>query len=78
MLAKKTYKNQVTLPKIIIKGLEGVSYFDVRREGARIVLQPVTITAAEDNLEKIRQKIQKLGITENDIQEAIRWARRKN
>ena len=78
MLAKKTYKNQVTIPKEMIKGLENVSYFDVKREGARIVLQPVQISTADDALEKIRQKIQKLGVTENDIQEAILWARKKH
>ncbi len=78
MLAKKTYKNQVTIPKGMIKGLENVSYFDVKREGARIVLQPVQISTADDALEKIRLKIQKLGVTENDIHEAILWARKKH
>ena len=69
MLAKKTYKNQVTIPKEVIQGLEDISYFDVKREGVRIVLEPVTISKAEDKLEKIRQKIQRLGITEDDIEE---------
>ena len=77
MLAKKTYKNQLTLPKKILTGIENVEYFDVEREGTKIVLQPVTITNPEEDLQQIRNKIHKLGITQKDIQEAIRWARKK-
>lgn len=77
MLAKKTYKNQVTIPKEMIRGLEEIEYFDVKRKGAQIVLEPVKVTPVEENLERVREKIEKLGITEKDIEEAVRWARRK-
>jgi hypothetical protein len=30
------------------------------------------------NLESIRNKMEKLGITGGDVQEAVRWARKKN
>ena len=37
-VAKKTSKNQLTLPKAIVDRFPGVSYFDVREEDGRIVL----------------------------------------
>lgn len=77
MLAKKTFKNQLTIPKAVLHGLENVEYFDVKREGFKIVLAPVLISSADKVLEKIRDKIEKLGMTESDIGEAIRWARKK-
>lgn len=40
MLAKKTSKNQLTLPKAAADRLIGVEYFDVREDDKRIVLSP--------------------------------------
>lgn len=40
MLAKKTSKNQLTLPKKIADQFPGVTYFGVRTEGDHIVLDP--------------------------------------
>ena len=75
MLAKKTSKNQVTLPKKIVDGLPETDYFDVTiREGA-VVLRPVAITEAGSKLAMVRKKIRKLGLTSKDIDNAIRWAR---
>jgi hypothetical protein len=77
MLAKKTSKNQLTLPKDIVKEFPDTVYFDVRVKGRKIVLTPVTISPEVDLLEEVRVKMQRLGIEENDVQEAIKWARRK-
>jgi len=75
MLAKKTSKNQVTLPKKILKEIPDTNYFDVSlREGA-VVLRPVTVTEAGTRLATIRQKIRDLGIEPKDIDRAIQWAR---
>ncbi len=41
MLAKKTSKNQLTLPKKIVKDFPGVEYFDVAVNKGRIVLTPL-------------------------------------
>ena len=76
MLAKRTYKNQITIPQGVIKDFPGVEYFDVQRRGEEIVLKPVALQGSE-NLERTRNKMAKLGITERDIQEAVRWARSK-
>lgn len=72
MLAKKTSKNQITLPKAIVSRFPGVDYFDVREEEGRIVLQPVHVARADD----VRKKLDELGITEEDVRDAVKWARR--
>ena len=46
MIAKKTSKNQLTLPKKIADCFPGVEYFDVRADESRITLVP----AAADNM----------------------------
>jgi hypothetical protein len=75
MLAKKTSKNQITLPKKIVTELPATDYFDVSmREGA-VILRPVTVTEAGDRLAVVRRKIKHLGLTSKDIEHAIRWAR---
>ena len=66
MLAKLTSKNQLTLPKAVIKQVSQSQYFDVRAEGGQIVLTPVRNTNTqneEESLKPIRSKIEKLGIT---------------
>lgn len=71
MLAKLTSKNQITLPKAAISGVEAAEYFEVTVEQGRIVLTPVRIQKAQ----AVREKLEKLGITEQDIEDAIAWAR---
>ena len=73
MLAKKTSKNQITIPKKIIEQLPDVNYFDVELSNGVILLKPLTLY--DTNLEKIRTKIRKLGLKENSVSEAIKWAR---
>lgn len=75
MLAKLTSKNQITLPKAAVAGVEAAEYFDVTVEGNRIVLTPVRVQQAGAVREKL-EKLEKLGITEQDVEEAGAWARR--
>jgi hypothetical protein len=75
MLAKKTVKNQITLPKAIVDKIPDTDYFEVSLQGEEIVLKPVRIEGSEARLSKVRAKIKTLGLTEKDIDEAIRWAR---
>ena len=78
MLAKKTSKNQLTLPKEIADKFPGTDYFDVRVQGRVIELRPVRIEpeGGVGELVRIREKIGKLGVTRRDVAAAIRWARR--
>jgi len=77
MLAKKTSKNQLTLPKSIVGKFEGFDYFDVSVKNNSIILKPVKITPAGSTLEDVRDKIEALGLRDVDIKKAIRWARGK-
>ncbi|HEX9078627.1 MAG TPA: hypothetical protein VF795_03490 [Desulfuromonadaceae bacterium] len=76
MLAKKTSKNQLTLPKEIVGNFPGIDLFDASVENNRIVLTPVKVTPITASLEGIRTKMQKLGIDESDVAEAVKWARK--
>ena len=71
MLAKITSKNQLTLPKAIVKEFPGTDYFDIQMEAGSIVLTPLRV----QKLEPIWKKIEALGITEKDIEDAVQWAR---
>ncbi|MCX5907393.1 MAG: hypothetical protein NTY64_09465 [Deltaproteobacteria bacterium] len=51
--------------------------FDVQIQDNKILLMPVRIQPAGSALEAVREKMKKLGITQKDITEAIRWARSK-
>jgi hypothetical protein len=75
MLAKKTSKNQITLPKEIVRSFPDADYFDVDIENDAIRLRPVRIVPGRPTLGRIREKVAKLGLTEKDVDEAIRWAR---
>jgi hypothetical protein len=70
-IAKKTSKNQITLPRSVVDRFPGVTYFDVREEEGRIVLRPVRPEKAEE----VRRKLAALGIDEGDVEAAVRWAR---
>jgi hypothetical protein len=71
MLAKLTTKNQLTLPKAIATRFPGVEYFEVDTDGTAITLKPFR----RSSLDEIHAHIEKLGITEQDISDAIKWAR---
>ena len=77
MLVKRTFKNQITIPKQIMEKFPDVEYFDASLEDERIVLRPVEIKEKKALLSKVREKIKALGLREEDITEAIRWARKK-
>ena len=73
MLAKVTSKNQLTLPKAILQHIGEVEYFAVQADEGKIVLTPMRVYPAD----KVRDKLQELGITENDIADAISFARQR-
>lgn len=75
MLAKKTSKNQLTLPKKILAEIPDTDYFDVSLHEGMVVLRPVTVAEAGSRLSVVRQKIRNLGLEPKDIDRAIAWAR---
>ena len=73
MLAKLTSKNQITIPKRIIVKLPDIQYFDVDYAEGKIQLKPLRIYGTD--LGEVRGKIKRLGLSENCVDEAVRWAR---
>jgi bifunctional DNA-binding transcriptional regulator/antitoxin component of YhaV-PrlF toxin-antitoxin module len=73
MLAKKTIKNQITLPKKVIARFGDIEYFDVSTDGESIVLRPLQRSRAAE----VRSKLAALGIREKDVAAAIAWSRGK-
>jgi hypothetical protein len=72
MLAKKTVKNQITLPKAVITRFKEVEYFDVTTDGTSIVLRPLQMSRADE----VRAQLAQLGIEEQDVNSALSWARK--
>lgn len=72
MLAKLTSKNQLTLPKAVVSELGGAEYFEIELDNGRVVLTPMRMNRAD----AVRAKLEKIGITEQDIDDAIAWARK--
>jgi len=72
MLAKITSKNQLTLPKSIISELGSVEYFDVEIRNGQVVLTPVRIQRAD----AVRAKLAELNLSDQDVKDAIAWARK--
>ncbi len=73
MLAKLTSKNQITIPKKVLEQIPAVEYFDVDVREGKVVLKPVKVSGTD--LEAIRTKMKKLGLTDDSVAEAVRWAR---
>lgn len=71
MLTKLTSKNQLTLPKSITRAIGDPEYFEVKVENGQIILTPVKIQHAD----AVRSKFAALGISEQDIADAVEWAR---
>ena len=71
MISKKTSKNQITLPKKIVSQFPECDYFDITAEEGRIVLRPVD----PDALGRVQRKLEELGIREQDVEDALAWAR---
>ena len=71
VLAKKTSKNQITLPKRVVEEFPRAEYFEVTAEEGRIILRPVEV----DPLGRVREKLAEMGLTEDDVRKAVDWAR---
>ena len=70
-IAKKTSKNQITLPRSIVRRFPDVDYFEVREQAGEIVLRPVH----PDRAGEVRRKFAELGIAEGEVEAAVKWAR---
>jgi hypothetical protein len=71
MLAKLTAKNQLTLPKSITNEIAPTEYFDIKVENGQIILTPVKIQRSD----AVRAKLADLDLSEQDVIDAVTWAR---
>lgn len=71
MLAKITVKNQLTLPKSVTAAVGQAEYFEVEARNGQIVLTPVRIQRGDS----VRAKLAELNLQEQDIADAVAWAR---
>ena len=76
MLCKVTTKNQITLPKEIMRQFGAREYFDARIEGGKIVLEPMVVRPmVSPLLDAVRRKIREAGIEEGDTARLVDEAR---
>jgi bifunctional DNA-binding transcriptional regulator/antitoxin component of YhaV-PrlF toxin-antitoxin module len=75
MLAKLTSKNQITIPKAILSQVPDATHFDVPLRDGNIILKPVRVS--DIDLDGVRQKMKSLGLHEDSVAEAVRWARER-
>ena len=71
VIAKKTSKNQLTLPKKVVERFPDVEYFDVSVSDAQITLVPVR----PGQLRQVQDRLERLGLSEHDVRDAVSWAR---
>jgi hypothetical protein len=71
MLAKLTAKNQLTLPKAVTDAVGSTDYFEVETRNGQIILTPVRVQRAD----AVRAKLAELNLSEQDIDDAVAWAR---
>lgn len=71
----------LTIPKEVIAQFPGIDAFEVRIQGQQIVLEPMRngefarTPGDMPTLEEIQREVAARGITEEDVAEAVRWAR---
>ena len=71
MLAKRSSKNQITLPKAIVQIVGEDYYDDVTVPDGKIGLTPVRLHRSD----AMRAKLEELVNTEDDVGDSIAWAR---
>lgn len=72
MIAKKTSKNQLTLPKKAVDQFPDVDYFEVCVQDERITLVPVRT----GQLQQVQARLAQLGISPRHVHDAFSWARK--
>jgi hypothetical protein len=78
-LAKLTSKNQLTLPVEVVKRFPGVEHFAVSEVDGELRLVPmksVKLRSLADSIRGLREHTAKMGITEKDIERAVKDVRR--
>ena len=75
MLKSEITKGKTVTLEDIIREYNLSKYFEIQKLDGKTIFIPKENIPELPSLEEIRAEIEKLGITEEDIQEAIEWAR---
>ena len=75
MLAKKTTKNQLTIPKALLDKLPETDYFDAEVVSDALVLRPVRVVPMVD-MDRIRDRLKRTGVGPCEVKRAVKWARK--
>ena len=73
---KMSSKNQLTLPRAIVRHFPGTSYFEIAERDNEVVLRPARMAVHGETLERVREKIRGLGLTENVVSDAVKSVRK--
>ncbi len=76
---KMTRSHQVTLPKRLLEqaGWLKQDFFVAELKGDYLVLKPMTLESRPPvaNFEDLRRHFKRIGITQQDVHNAVQWAR---
>jgi bifunctional DNA-binding transcriptional regulator/antitoxin component of YhaV-PrlF toxin-antitoxin module len=72
-VATITSKNQVTIPKALMKRFEGLRYVSIIDTPDGLLFKPMD--EAEERLERLRSKVKALGITQGEISNLVKRVR---
>ena len=76
MLAKKTAKNQVTIPEALLDRLPPADYFEAEVVGDALILRPVKVVEMVD-IDRVRSRLKRGRVGQDEVGQAVRWARNK-
>ena len=71
----------LTIPEEVIAQFPGIDAFEVRIQGQRIVLEPMCngkfarVPESMPTLEEIQRAVAARDVTEQDVADAVKWAR---
>ena len=71
LLARLTGRNLLVIPEKVVRSFPGIDTFEVTVENGKLVLVPLDLPSADE----IRQDLAARGISEEDVAEAVEWAR---
>ncbi len=77
MLCRISPKNQITLPRELLREFQGRDYVDARLEDGRIILEPMIVRPVETRqLAEIRDRVRDAGLEESAVPALVEEARR--
>ena len=76
MITRLTDEDQLNIPESVIANLPDTELFEVTCDDGRISLAPISEDTIIERADKVRRKVEERGITEQDIADAVKWARK--